>query len=374
MKKSICTIISVILLAAMLCSNVYAAETFIKGDTDNDGIVTAKDARLILRASVALEQLNETQVRVSDFDNNGVVTAADARAALRKSVGLVPIEEETVTVWLLSEVDAGSWTLKFTFDENYFVPEQVQYDNNGNTILSAKNTYDENGNIYQMFRYYEGDTEKIDITLDENGNWQKVFWYINDNMHRSYDYSFDKNGNMLSETEYISDGSKFNHIENTYDSDGKLLKTTRTNYFGEETVYTDEYTYDADNKLIAETSRIDNELFILTEYTYDAKGNILTEKAFNYYDDIKTAKELIEYTCDADGNILTEVRYSYNAEGKKEENIKIINTYDEHGNILTVTSYVSGVENSHAEYKWISAELYKSHAENVLAHFTLLSQ
>lgn len=55
------------------------------GDVDGDGKVTAADARLILRASVGLE---EVDTDVADMDGDGKVTAADARLALRESVGL----------------------------------------------------------------------------------------------------------------------------------------------------------------------------------------------------------------------------------------------------------------------------------------------
>ncbi len=58
------------------------------GDVDFDQKVTASDARLVLRASVQLEQFTETQVLLGDVDENGSITAADARMILRYSVGL----------------------------------------------------------------------------------------------------------------------------------------------------------------------------------------------------------------------------------------------------------------------------------------------
>lgn len=61
---------------------------FILGDIDNNGQVTAADARLALRASVGLEKLTDVQKKASDADKNGQITAADARLILRASVGL----------------------------------------------------------------------------------------------------------------------------------------------------------------------------------------------------------------------------------------------------------------------------------------------
>lgn len=58
------------------------------GDVDNDGRVTASDARKILRYSVALEDISKDNIAYADIDLNGQVTAADARLALRASVSL----------------------------------------------------------------------------------------------------------------------------------------------------------------------------------------------------------------------------------------------------------------------------------------------
>ncbi len=58
------------------------------GDVDFNQQVTAADARLVLRASVQLEQFTETQMLLGDVDESGTITAADARMILRYSVGL----------------------------------------------------------------------------------------------------------------------------------------------------------------------------------------------------------------------------------------------------------------------------------------------
>ncbi len=58
------------------------------GDTDQNGRITAYDARLALRASVGLESFNEAEISIADIDGNGTVAAQDARLILRASVGL----------------------------------------------------------------------------------------------------------------------------------------------------------------------------------------------------------------------------------------------------------------------------------------------
>ena len=57
-----------------------------KGDVNGDGIVSAEDARLALRAAVGLEKLNDTQKKAADMNNDGEVTAEDARDILNKAV------------------------------------------------------------------------------------------------------------------------------------------------------------------------------------------------------------------------------------------------------------------------------------------------
>ncbi len=60
----------------------------ILGDADLDGRVTAKDARLALRASAKLHTLTPTGFRAADLDGNGRVTAGEARRILRVSAKL----------------------------------------------------------------------------------------------------------------------------------------------------------------------------------------------------------------------------------------------------------------------------------------------
>lgn len=62
--------------------------SFVKGDVDNDGKVTAADARKILRVAAGLEKLSGQAAKNADADGSGDITAADARKALRIAAGL----------------------------------------------------------------------------------------------------------------------------------------------------------------------------------------------------------------------------------------------------------------------------------------------
>lgn len=71
-------------------------ECYAAGDVDNNGAIKADDARIILRASVELEQLDTSAFMKADVDGDGKVTAADARLALRLAVGLDEMPEHDI--------------------------------------------------------------------------------------------------------------------------------------------------------------------------------------------------------------------------------------------------------------------------------------
>ena len=88
-------LLTLCLAAAMLLSLPFTVSAAGRmGDPDGDGAVTAMDARLILRASVDLEQFTPEQTALSDVDRDGDITAMDARTVLRASVDLETLEEE----------------------------------------------------------------------------------------------------------------------------------------------------------------------------------------------------------------------------------------------------------------------------------------
>ncbi len=88
-KKTLKLLFALIVSAAtLLICTVSSNAAFIGDITDGDNLVTANDARTILRAAVGLDVLTEEQKDIADTDEDGKITATDARAALRISVGL----------------------------------------------------------------------------------------------------------------------------------------------------------------------------------------------------------------------------------------------------------------------------------------------
>ncbi|MCD7827482.1 MAG: metallophosphoesterase [Clostridiales bacterium] len=60
----------------------------VKGDINEDGDVTAADARLVLRACAGLELFTTSQKSIADVNGDGSMTPADARLILRAAAGL----------------------------------------------------------------------------------------------------------------------------------------------------------------------------------------------------------------------------------------------------------------------------------------------
>ena len=66
-----------------------STEANIPGDINGDGKVRALDARLALRASAKLEELEGAAFDAADINGDGRITANDARSILRYAAGLI---------------------------------------------------------------------------------------------------------------------------------------------------------------------------------------------------------------------------------------------------------------------------------------------
>jgi hypothetical protein len=60
----------------------------IMGDLDGNGKLSYNDALVILRGSIGLVKLDDTQKLLADVDGNGIVNYNDALTVLRRSIGL----------------------------------------------------------------------------------------------------------------------------------------------------------------------------------------------------------------------------------------------------------------------------------------------
>ncbi len=92
MKKSfICILITFIMILSL---NMVSYAAYL-GDVNNDGKITASDARTILRVSAKLDKLDNDKLTVADINGDGKITASDARTVLRMSAKLEQLQEIT---------------------------------------------------------------------------------------------------------------------------------------------------------------------------------------------------------------------------------------------------------------------------------------
>lgn len=113
MRRRITSILLTVSLLFSFAVIFASAETPALGDVNNDGKITASDARTTLRASAKLEELTDEQLKITDVDFNGRVSAADARIILRVSAKLEEFKtEETTTQTEETTTQTGETTTK----------------------------------------------------------------------------------------------------------------------------------------------------------------------------------------------------------------------------------------------------------------------
>lgn len=120
MKKKL-----IIFLLTVLMLTVFSVTAFAYnlGDVNGDGKVVAADARMALRYSAKLAELDEEQFAAADVDNSGKVTASDARKILRVSAKVDPpfegldIDEYLVEKGVLN-VAVPEDNAPFAYEEN----------------------------------------------------------------------------------------------------------------------------------------------------------------------------------------------------------------------------------------------------------------
>ena len=91
--KKLVSIFAAILITVILIVPA-SAKTLLLGDVDYDNVVTAKDARSILRAAAMLDSFTDEQNAIADVDQSGKVEAVDARLALRFAAQLEDLSED----------------------------------------------------------------------------------------------------------------------------------------------------------------------------------------------------------------------------------------------------------------------------------------
>jgi len=73
-------------------SSSSTSVSYAMGDVNRDGSINLKDAKLVLGASLGVEEpqykLDAEQIKLADYDNNGKIDLRDARTQLKASLGI----------------------------------------------------------------------------------------------------------------------------------------------------------------------------------------------------------------------------------------------------------------------------------------------
>ena len=86
MKKFLAALVVVML--AVIFTVGASAETYLRGDINKDGKLSASDARATLRIGAKLDEATEEQKLIADMNDDGKISATDARTILRISAKL----------------------------------------------------------------------------------------------------------------------------------------------------------------------------------------------------------------------------------------------------------------------------------------------
>ena len=239
-------------------------------------------------------------------------------------------------------------TREYTYDENgNLIEERRPFD--GLSGDSTTYTYDENDNLISITNRYTGSlssSSTTNYTYDENGNLATASYgtaisgtdeeFV---MDRLTSYAYDGDNNLVSESiDYDLDGNADRFINYTYDENDNLVSertigpNSHPNSLDGNTESFINYTYDENNNLIEEASNSQGigDFSLITSYAYDENNNLVQEQYD--YNDNGFIDILYTYTYDENNNLVSE-SLDNDANGVIEETVNY--TYDESNNLIS---------------------------------------
>jgi len=147
-------------------------------------------------------------------------------------------------------------------------------------------------------------------------------------------YTYDKNGNLLTESIKPSNDPRTFLTTYTYDNNNRLLSLNRE---GDSSLYT----YDARGNLILVTGHLADVGNFSTTYIYDDQNNVLTMLAIDAWG--YEHKEIYSYEYDRNNILVKSIKTTLDGS-------RIESTYDRKGNIAHEVSYVIGANTDVDDY------------------------
>ena len=275
-------------------------------------------------------------------------------------------QEETKTEgsWYISSVkyynEDGSmdqWE-EYTYDENGNLIQTTDYTEDGIIEKVVKKQYNADGTLQTSEYDAEGRlvTYSVD-SYDEQG--QQILREVydgQDQLLESIEMQYDAQGNQIYFAHFDGDGNCLSLKESTYDEYGNRTYYRVVSQSGSEQIFTNEYVYDEEGRMLERAYYYDGTLNGTEVYEYDEEGRLIsmqdgnTETRYWYENGLMVKKYektnfafYTEYTYDEKENLVFERCYSAS---DLSPSYSIQYQYDDQGNCLSQT-YTDGFGDSY---------------------------
>ena len=291
------------------------------------------------------------------YDANGnILTAADQNGTVTRTfdeLNRIKTYTDTQGKTITYEYDSMSRIKKLTYPDNTSVNYSYYLNGNLYRVIDWANrvteyTYDENNNITAVTK---PDGSVTETRYDDAQRVVYTAENVNDTIIVGYEYEYDTEGRILSETDLATNLKS----EYTYDNLSRVTKRKITNLTCN-TVTEESYTYDANGNILTSTVSTEEDTFVyddsnrLVEYngqavTYDLDGNMISANGMSLnYDSVNrlTSAGNNSYTYDVENtrvkNLCNDVETIYTYNTNAELSQLLVKTTGG-----TVTKYVYGI-------------------------------
>jgi len=295
--------------AVIKTSNLYDVNGNLQQVTQNSGITERyeyDDVDLLKKVTVKNKNGTATFEWNQTYDSAGQLTMLNFKDIVANR-SVIKNYQYTVDN-LVDKYTQGSYEVNYHFDSLNRVDNQtINY--NGSVPITIKQnfSYTDEGKIKQVVSETDNSSNKLTLDYTYNLKQNKAAVSYHAGLINS-DYQYDDSNN-LTKIAYLKNTQSFLSFSYTYDKSGNIK--TETNKAGTTT-----YFYDASNQLTRE--ELPNGT--VNEYSYDKVGNRetfvqngkeISKYTYNEANQVETKNTKPVFTYDGDGNLTKDDSYSY---------------------------------------------------------------